>query len=73
MKGNLLVHGRGLKHVDTLCNLCRQTAMVAVELGIDTIMGQPTLLLPQLVILPCILGETPAAALAISENPHRLA
>lgn len=62
MQRNLLVHGRGLKYIDALCNLLIQATMVLNQLGIDTVMSQTPLLLPLLVVLPSVLGEPPAAA-----------
>lgn len=68
MQRNLLVHGRSLKHVDALCNLSIQTTMILNQLGIDTIMSQAPLLLPLLVVLPGILGETPVTAHACQQS-----
>lgn len=62
MQRNLLVHGRGLKHIDALCNFLIQATMVLDELSIDTVMSQTALLLPLLVVLPSVLGEPPATA-----------
>ena len=62
MQRNLLVHGRGLKHINALCNLGIQTTMVLNQLGIDTIVSQTPLLLPLLVVFSGVLGETPTTA-----------
>ena len=62
MQRDLLVHGRGLKYIDALCNLLIQATMVLDQLSIDAIMSQAALLLPLLVVLPGVLGETPATA-----------
>ena len=38
-----------------------QASMVVDQLGVHSIMSQATLLLPLDVVIPCILGETPAS------------
>ena len=61
MQWCLLVHGRCLKYVCAISNLCFQAAMVVGKLGIDTIMNQTSLLLPLDVVISGILGETPVS------------
>lgn len=58
VKGHMAVPGCCLKEPLSCSGL--QTSMVAQQLGVDTIILQATLLLPEQVVVPVIICEAPA-------------